>query len=104
MAAMLRPSPLPATGEVFLDARGDGRGLRVSWHPDADVVVLSLWRGGTCAGSFRLPIDEVPDLIAVLRQGLDAAYDHHRVGLLDSAFGPDPATVVDLDRDGTLAG
>ena len=82
---MLRPSPLPLTGEVFLDQRGDGRSLRVSWHPDADLVVLSLWRDGTCAGSFRLPMAEVPDLIEVLRGGLQTAYEQHR-SLLDRAF------------------
>jgi hypothetical protein len=106
---MWRPSPLPSTGEVFLDARGDGRGLRVSWHPDADVVVLSLWRGGTCAGSFRLPIEEVPELVRVLRDGLSKSYDRHR-GLLESVFGTDPGDPDDredldgLDRNGTLAG
>lgn len=82
---MLRPSPLPATGEVFLDERGDGRTLRVSWHPEADLVVLSLWRQGVCAGTFRLPMTEVPDLIDVLRGGLQTAYEHHR-GLLERAF------------------
>jgi hypothetical protein len=96
---MWRPSPLPTTGEVFLDARGDGRGLRVSWHPEADVVVLSLWRGPTCTGTFRLAIDEVPELVEVLRGGLRASYDRHR-GLLETAFGVDD----DLDDDGTLAG
>ena len=45
-----RSRPLPAAGEVFLDARGGGRALRVSWHPEADMVVLSLWRDSTCAG------------------------------------------------------
>ncbi len=39
-----RSRPLPAAGEVFLDARGAGRALRVSWHAEADVVVLSLWQ------------------------------------------------------------
>lgn len=68
-------SRLPAAGEVFLDARGDSRALRVSWHSEAGVVVLSLWREGTCAGTFRLSIDEVPDLIDVLRDGLARAYD-----------------------------
>ena len=82
---MFRASPLPATGEVFLDARGDGRSLRVSWHPDADLVVLSLWREGLCAGTFRLPMDEVPDLIDVLRGGLQTAYEHHR-SLLERVF------------------
>ncbi|MGZ5417515.1 MAG: hypothetical protein ACXWDI_10070 [Nocardioides sp.] len=83
---MLRPSPLPSTGEVFLDQRGDGRALRVSWHPEADLVVLSLWRAGTCAGTFRLPMTEVPDLIDVLRGGLQTAYEQHR-GLLERVFG-----------------
>lgn len=82
---MRRPSPLPARGEVFLDARGDDRSLRVSWHPEADVVVLSLWRGEACAGTFRLPVDEVPELIDVLRGGLRSAYGRHR-DLLESAF------------------
>ena len=70
--------PLPATGEVFLDARGSGRALRVSWHADADVIVLSLWLGGTCTGSFRLPVEDVPDLIDALRDGLVRSYDLHR--------------------------
>ncbi len=65
---------LPATGSVFLDARGTDRALRVSWHPDAELVVLSLWRDNVCAGSFRLEVDEVPALIEMLRSGLDQAY------------------------------
>ena len=63
-------TPLPAAGEVFLDARGSGRALRVTWHGEVDVVVLSLWHGGTCTGSFRLPVEDVPDLVDALRGGL----------------------------------
>ncbi len=66
---------LPAAGSVFFDARGDGRALRVSWHAESDMVVLSLWRDTVCVGSFRLAVDEVPDFIDMLREGLDAAYD-----------------------------
>lgn len=62
-------TPLPTAGEVFLDARGSQRALRVTWHGEADLVVLSLWHGGTCTGTFRLPVAEVPDLIDVLRDG-----------------------------------
>jgi hypothetical protein len=65
--------PLPATGSVFLDARGGDRALRVSWHHEAGMVVLSLWRENVCAGSFRLAVDEVPELIEMLRDGLDTA-------------------------------
>ena len=72
-------TPLPATGEVFLDARGADRALRVSWHAEADVIVLSLWQGGTCTGSFRLPAADVPDLIDALRDGLVRSYEVHRV-------------------------
>jgi hypothetical protein len=72
---MTTARPLPATGEIFLDARGGDRALRVSWHHEAELVVLSLWRDNVCAGSFRLAVDEVPALIDLLRAGLDAAYD-----------------------------
>lgn len=66
---------LPRQGSYFLDARGGGRSLRVSWHQEAGLVVLSLWRDNACAGSFRLAAEEVPDLIDLLRSGLDRAYD-----------------------------
>jgi len=71
---MATARPLPATGEIFLDSRGDERALRVSWHYDTDLVVLSLWRDNVCTGSFRLSVEEVPQLIELLRSGLDTAY------------------------------
>ena len=37
-------------------------------------MVLSLWRADLCVGTFQLAVDEVPDLIDVLRAGLDASY------------------------------
>ena len=64
----------PRTGSVFLDPRGEDRSLRVTWHQEAQVVVLSLWRDNVCAGTFRLTADEVPDLIGLLRAGLDEAH------------------------------
>ena len=40
----------------------------------------SLWRENVCTGSFRLTVDEVPELIyAALRSGLDTAYTLSRV-------------------------
>ena len=71
---MAQPRPLPRTGGVFLDPRGEDRALRVSWHADSDVVVLSLWRDNVCVGTFRLAVDEVPALIDLLRGGLAEAY------------------------------
>ena len=68
----------PRTGTVFLDPRGQDRTLRVTWHQESQLVVLSLWRDHVCAGTFRLTADEVPELIALLRAGLDQAYDAAR--------------------------
>ncbi len=68
--------PLSPTGSVHLDARGGDRALRISWHHESGLVVLSLWRENVCIGSFRLAADEVPELISMLRAGLDQAYDH----------------------------
>jgi hypothetical protein len=70
--------PFPPSGSIFLDARGGDRALRVSWHEEQGLVILSLWRDNVCAGSFRLSIDEVPDLIELLRAGLVRSYDSAR--------------------------
>ena len=42
----------PRTGQVFLDPRGEDRSLRVTWHQESQLVVLSLWRDNVCAGTF----------------------------------------------------
>lgn len=78
----VRPMPDPEVGAVFLDPRGGGRALRVTWHvdrPDADegLVVLSLWRDNVCVGSFRLGPEQVPGLIALLAHGLDESQARH---------------------------
>ncbi len=57
---------LPASGAVFFDQRGRERALRISSHTEAGVVVLSLWRADRCTGTFRIPVDEVADLVAGL--------------------------------------
>ena len=43
--------------------------------------MLSLWSGRTCSGSFRLPAEDVPDLIDTLRDGLVRSFDVHRARL-----------------------
>lgn len=65
---------LPARGEVLLDARGSARALRVSWHHEDGLVVLSLWHEEVCTGSFRLDKADVPALIDALVGGLVAGY------------------------------
>ena len=55
---------LPTRRDVFIDRRGAG--LRVTWHPEQDVVVLSVWHDDRCAGTFRMPIQDVPRLSGLL--------------------------------------
>ena len=50
--------------EVFVDERG--RAMRVTWHEDENVVVVSLWRDDTCVGTFKLEAAEVSRLSAFL--------------------------------------
>jgi hypothetical protein len=71
---MARVQPLPARGDVILDARGEGRTMRVSWHHEAGVVVLSLWADQTCTKTFRLSTEDVPTLVHALTAGLAEGY------------------------------
>ncbi|WP_281897385.1 hypothetical protein [Micromonospora humidisoli] len=60
--------PMPSFGDLFTDVRGDERTMRVSYHPERGAVVLSLWSGTTCRGSFRMAVDDVSRLRAVLAE------------------------------------
>jgi len=71
---------LPARGEVLLDARGSARALRVSWHHDEGIVVLSMWHEGVCTGSFRLDKADVPAMVNSLVCGLASGYDSGHAG------------------------
>ncbi|ASW55047.1 hypothetical protein [Plantactinospora sp. KBS50] len=53
-------------GGVFADVRGAERTMRITHHPEQDIVVLSLWLGPLCRSSFRLPADQVPALVTAL--------------------------------------
>ncbi|MBO0771581.1 MAG: hypothetical protein J2P35_08990, partial [Actinobacteria bacterium] len=61
--------PLPRLGEVFFDVRGDSRTMRLSWYADTGVAVFSIWQGGTCTGTFRLPIGDLPRMVEALQRG-----------------------------------
>jgi hypothetical protein len=62
-------APLPRLGEVFFDVRGNSRSMRLSWYADTGVAVFSIWQGGTCTGTFRLPMDDLTRMIEALRRG-----------------------------------
>ncbi len=71
MSSMSEVVPLPSFGEVFFDARGQDRVLRVTWHEGT--LVLSLWRGEMCTASFRMPMADVGRLIDTLDDGFTEA-------------------------------
>jgi hypothetical protein len=71
MVGMSDANPLPRVGEVFFDDRGEDRALRLSWHPDAEVMVLSLWNSGVCSGTFRLAAGDVPAMLETLAHAIE---------------------------------
>src|SRR5262249_56808187 len=68
-------APLPRLGEVYFDVRGESRSMRLSWYADTGVAVFSIWQGGTCTGTFRLPIADLPRMVAALQRGPRGAAD-----------------------------
>ncbi len=68
--------PMPA-GDIratwFADKRGIERRLKVSWHPEHKLFVLSVWDHDTCTATFRLPVGEAPRLIKALADALGQA-------------------------------
>jgi hypothetical protein len=61
-------SALSTRRDMFLDERGAG--LRVTWHPERDLVVLSVWQGDSCVGTFRMSVQDVPRLSGLLAAAL----------------------------------
>ncbi|WP_231929408.1 hypothetical protein [Micromonospora inositola] len=60
--------PMPSFGDLYGDLRGEDRTMRVSYHPDRGAVVLSLWSGTVCRGSFRMPADDVGRFLTLLTE------------------------------------
>jgi hypothetical protein len=73
----LRPAGSPRR-TLFTDERGAG--LRITWHPERDLVVLSLGRDDVCVGTFRLTVADAHRLVEFLtghlaQRGSDATRD-----------------------------
>jgi len=63
-------SPLPRLGSTLLGRDTAGRRLRVSSHPDAGRVVLSIWQDDICRATLRLAEEDVPELVTMLSASL----------------------------------
>jgi hypothetical protein len=68
-------APGPGRSGVVPDTRGEGRALRATWHHEAGVLVLSVWRENVCVSTVRVDPDDVPALVEVLVSGLADGYD-----------------------------
>ena len=62
----------PETGGVRRDLFVDERGaaMRVTWHPERDEVVVSLWRADRCTQTVRLSRRDAGRLAAFLATAL----------------------------------
>ena len=61
----------PARRRVFVeDARRNGQYLRVTWHAEQQQFVVSNWDDNVCVGATRVAPRDVPDLVALLVEGL----------------------------------
>jgi len=66
------------TRSWLVDDRTPVRRLQAAWHPDRGLVVLSLWQGDRCTGTFRLPIADAGQLVRFLVDAMDAAIPGER--------------------------
>jgi len=87
--------PIPRLGGVVRDVRGGGRALRVSWHAEDGVVVLSLWDGARCTGTVRLAAADVPVLVEALELGLVRPDEPGPDADQDTTADPDPRPEAD---------
>lgn len=63
-------TPLPRRGTVITGRDAAARMLRVSFHPEAGRVVLSIWDHDVCMATFRLTPEDVPELVRGLAASL----------------------------------
>ena len=69
---------------AYRDARGDGRYLRVTWHPGPQMFVLSVWRDDVCTATFQMRPDTsaeiIGDLAGVLGASVSIAWPQPQTG------------------------
>ena len=76
-----------ARSRWFADERG--RSLKATWHPEAGLVVLSLWHGDLCIGTFRVSGQDAEALSGLLA-GAAIARGSAEDSAFDVAFGHGP--------------
>lgn len=54
----------------FSDTRSPVRRMGISTHPVDSTIVISLWQGDICTGTFRLPAKDAASVISTLAYGM----------------------------------
>jgi hypothetical protein len=54
----------------FSDTRSPVRRMGISTHPVDSTIVISLWQGDICTGTFRLPAKDAASVISTLAHGM----------------------------------
>lgn len=54
----------------FSDTRSPVRRMGISTHPVDSTIVISLWQGDICTGTFRLPARDAASVISTLAYGM----------------------------------
>jgi hypothetical protein len=63
---------------LIADVRDDGTYIRVTWHSERATFVLSHWDNDRCIAATRVSVDDVPQLIRLLMDGLANALANER--------------------------
>jgi hypothetical protein len=63
---------------LIADVREDGTYIRVTWHLERSTFVLSHWDKNGCIAATRVSVDDVPQLIGLLTNGLADALANER--------------------------
>ncbi|MCO7221825.1 hypothetical protein [Klenkia sp. PcliD-1-E] len=53
-------------GSWVLDRRGQGRGVRITRHPDLHAINLSVWRDSVCVGTVHLSPSDAAEVVQAL--------------------------------------
>ena len=72
------------------DVRGDDSYLRMTWHAEQRVVVVSQWDGPVCTAATRLDVADAPEIISFLAGTLADAATVRPAETVEVTTSPEP--------------
>ena len=80
---------------IVEDTRQNDTFMRITWHDESNVFVVSHWRGEVCVAATRVPVDAAPDLINLFVRGLA---ESSAVASAPTPNGPDRRSMLERVR------